>query len=112
MEKIAFQTIDWSAVQKTDHTGERGHATWQTVQLPGLRIRMVEYSPGYIADHWCRKGHVVQCLSGTFTSEMENGESFILSEGMTYIVSDEMSSHRSITKDGVKLLIVDGNFLQ
>lgn len=107
-----FQTIDWSAVEKTVHPGESGTAWWQTVQLPGLRIRIVEYSPGYLADHWCQKGHIVHCLQGEFTSELQNGENFRLSEGMSYVVADEMSSHRSVSTAGVKLLIVDGDFLK
>ena len=107
-----FQTIDWSAVEKTVHPGESGIAWWQTVQLPGLRIRIVEYSPGYLADHWCQKGHIVHCLQGEFTSELQNGENFRLSEGMSYVVADEMSSHRSVSTAGVKLLIVDGDFLK
>jgi len=77
-----------------------------------LRIRMVEYSPGYLADHWCKKGHIVHCLEGEFISELETGEEFKLTKGMTYIVSDELSSHRSISKTGVKLLIIDGDFLK
>ncbi len=72
---------------------------------------MVEYSAGYLADHWCQKGHIVHCLEGEFKSELETGETFILSKGMTYIVSDNLSSHRSITENGVKLLIIDGDFL-
>lgn len=112
MDKILFQTIDWSRVAKTIHPGETGNAIWQTIQLPGLRIRIVEYSPGYFANHWCTKGHIVQCLSGAFVSEMETGETFALSAGMTYVVSDDVSSHRSTTKSGVKLLIIDGDFLK
>ena len=73
---------------------------------------MVEYSPGYLADHWCSKGHIVHCLQGEFTSEMQSGESFHLSEGMSYVVADEMSSHRSVSPAGVKLLIIDGDFLK
>lgn len=107
-----FQTIDWTTIEKTLHPGERGTAWWQTLQLPGLRLRIVEYSPGYLADHWCQKGHVVHCLQGAFVSELQNGDRFELSEGMTYVVADEMSSHRSISDVGVKLLIVDGDFLQ
>ena len=80
--------------------------------MPGLRLRIVEYSPGYLADHWCKKGHIVYCLEGSFVSEMQNGESFSLSKGMSYIVSDEISSHRSLSKEGVKLLIIDGAFLE
>ena len=87
-------------------------AYWQTLQFGDLRIRLVEYSAGYLADHWCEKGHIVHCLEGSFVSEMENGEAFTLTEGMTYVVSDGASSHRSGTEEGVKLLIVDGAFLE
>jgi len=109
---IPFQTIDWSKIQRTIHQGETGTAFWQTVQLPGLRIRVVEYTAGYLADHWCRKGHIVHCLEGQFTSESADGRHSELTEGMTYVVTDEMSSHRSLTKGGVKLLIIDGDFLK
>ncbi|MDB5279410.1 MAG: hypothetical protein JWR61_4365 [Ferruginibacter sp.] len=112
LANIAFQTIDWSSIEKTIHPGETGEACWQTFQLPGLRLRIVEYSAGYIADHWCRKGHIVHCLSGELTSEMETGKWFTLTSGMTYVVSDNLSSHRSITKNAVKLLIIDGDFLK
>lgn len=109
---INFQKIDWSAIDKSVHHGETGVSHWQTLQFPELRIRIVEYSAGYLANHWCQKGHIVHCLEGEFVSEMENGEAFALTAGMTYIVSDELSSHRSISKNGVKLLIVDGDFLK
>lgn len=109
---IPFQTIDWLAVPKTEYHAETGIAFWQTVELPGLRIRIVEYSAGYLADHWCRKGHIVHCLEGEFVSESENGNHSILTSGMTYVVTDELSSHRSVTKNGVKLLIIDGDFLK
>ena len=109
---IPFQIIDWSAIPKTEHPGETGTAFWQTVQLPGLRIRIVEYQAGYLADHWCHKGHIVHCLEGEFTSESEDGQHSYLTPGMTYVVTDELSSHRSVTEKGVKLLIVDGDFLK
>lgn len=111
-KNIPFQAIDWSQVPKIEYKGEQGTAYWQTVQFCGLRIRQVEYSKGYLADHWCQKGHIVHCLEGEFVSELQNGESFTLKKGMTYIVSDDMSSHRSSTKDGVKVMIIDGDFLQ
>jgi len=109
---FSFQTIDWSSVAKTDHKGEEGIAFWQTLQLQGLRIRIVEYSKGYLADHWCKKGHIVHCLEGEFTSELQTGEKHYLTKGMTYVVSDDLSSHRSSTVEGVKLLIIDGDFLK
>ena len=97
---------------KEEHKGETGTSFWQTLQFDGLRVRIVEYSAGYLADHWCKKGHIVHCLSGEVINEHENGEKNILKEGMTYIVSDDLSSHRSVAKEKVKLLIVDGDFLK
>lgn len=109
---IPFQTIDWRTVEKTLHPGEAGSATWQTIRFAGLRIRLVEYTAGYMADHWCTKGHIVHCLEGAFVSELQTGELFSLTAGMTYVVSDDCSSHRSVTKEGVRLLIIDGDFLK
>ena len=112
MSNIPFQTIDWSIIAPTEHIGSTGVAWWRTVQFAGLRIRTVEYSAGYLADHWCQKGHIVHCMEGDFESEMADGSVFLLRAGMTYVVSDELSSHRSKTIYGVKLLIIDGDFLQ
>lgn len=112
MDKISFQTIDWNKIEKTEHPGETGTSFWQTLQFDNLRVRIVEYSAGYLADHWCRKGHIVHCLEGEFKSELENGQSFSLTKGMSYIVSDNLSSHRSVSENGVRLLIIDGDFLK
>ena len=109
---IPFQTIDWSLIPKTEFKGETGVASWKTLQFEGLRVRIVEYSKGYLADHWCQKGHIVHCLEGEFVSELQQGEKFTLSKGMTYVVTDNLSSHRSTTKDGVKVMIIDGDFLK
>jgi hypothetical protein len=126
MYKIPFTTIDWSGIEKTEHKGTTGTSFWQTIELgaclparQGLRIRIVEYSANYLADHWCTKGHVVHCLEGSFVTEMQTGEpacrqgrKMTLKPGMSYVVSDELSSHRSTSQPGVKLLIVDGDFLK
>ena len=109
--KIDFNTIDWDAIEKTEHKGEYGTSYWQTLEFAGLRIRIVEYTAGYLADHWCSKGHIVHCLEGEFDSELADGSIHTLRKGMTYVVSDNLSSHRSYSKQGVKLLIVDGDFL-
>ncbi|MDB5286013.1 MAG: hypothetical protein JWR05_962 [Mucilaginibacter sp.] len=111
MKGIDFQTVDWNQITATEHNGETGVAYWQTKVFDELRLRIVQYSAGYLADHWCKKGHVVHCLEGEFVSELQNGAQFTLTKGMTYIVSDELSTHRSISKTGVKLLIIDGEFL-
>ena len=106
-----FQIINLPELPKTEHKGETGTAYWQTFESNGLRMRIVEYSAGYLADHWCKKGHIVHCLEGEFVSELMNGEKFTLTQGMTYLVSDNLSAHRSITVNAVKLLIIDGDFL-
>ena len=108
---IPFELVEWNSIPGTIYPGENGSASWQTKQYNGLRIRTVTYSPGYIADHWCQKGHIVYCLEGSFESEMENGATVSLSKGMMYVVSDGLSSHRSVTKNGATLLIIDGHFL-
>jgi len=109
---IPFQTINWAAIPKTEHTGTTGVAYWQTMEFDGLRVRYVEYSKDYKADHWCEKGHIVYCLKGEVVNELKDGASSVLTPGMSYIVSDNLSSHRSITKNGVHLLIIDGDFLK
>lgn len=111
-QNIPFQTIDWEQIPKTEHGGETGTAYWRTLQFPGLRIRIVEYSKGYLADHWCEKGHIVHCLEGEVVSEEKRGKKSILKKGMSYVVSDGLSSHRSYSENGVKLMIIDGDFLK
>lgn len=118
---IPFQTTSWSSVPFAEHAGVTGVAHWKTVQYPGLRIRMVEYSPNYLADHWCEKGHIIYCIEGEMDTlvrpvlpggELADGSIHKLSAGMSYQVSDGMSSHRTSSKNGVKLFIVDGDFLK
>jgi hypothetical protein len=108
---IPFDVTDWSTVSSTTHPGETGVATWKTLQLGGLRIRMVEYSKNYLADHWCERGHLLFVLEGELLTELKDGKKFHMTSGMSYQVSDELSSHRSFTSTGAKLLIVDGSFL-
>ena len=108
---IPFQVTDWQHVPATEHPGETGMAYWRMLQLGSLRVRMVEYSPAYRADHWCQKGHLLFVLEGELTTELADGNLFQMMPGMSYEVSDELSSHRSFTEHGAKLLIVDGEFL-
>lgn len=112
MYTIPFHTLDWDKIEKVEYKGERGTSFWQTLLVDGLRVRIVEYTAGYLADHWCQKGHIVHCLEGEFVSELENGQKDILTKGMSYIVSNDLSSHRSTSVNGAKLLIIDGDFLK
>ncbi len=107
MTGIPFTLTDWSTVPRTEHPGESGTATWRTQTFGDLRVRMVEYSPGYLADHWCRKGHILLCLAGTLTTELEDGGSVVLTPGHSYQVADDTAAHRSRTESGATLFIVD-----
>jgi quercetin dioxygenase-like cupin family protein len=107
MSDIPFGTTDWAEVPRTEHKGERGVATWRTREFGGIRVRMVEYSPGYLADHWCTKGHILYCLEGELRTELRDGRAFTLRPGMSYQVADDAEPHRSSTEQGAKLFIVD-----
>lgn len=104
---IPFGTTDWSAVTPTEHAGERGTAWWRTQQFGPLRVRMVEYTPGYLADHWCQKGHILLCLEGELDTELADGRRYTLRPGMSYQVADGAEPHRSSTATGARLFIVD-----
>jgi quercetin dioxygenase-like cupin family protein len=107
MSGFPFSTTDWAQVTVTEHPGETGVATWRTQNFGDIRVRVVEYSPGYLADHWCSKGHVLLCLDGELETQLADGKSVILRPGQSYQVADGESSHRSATKSGAKLFIVD-----
>jgi hypothetical protein len=107
MTDIPFGTTDWSSVEATEHKGETGVATWRTRSFGGIRVRLVEYSPGYRADHWCSKGHILLCLEGELQTELADGRTFVLKPGMSYQVADNAEPHRSSTAGGAKLFIVD-----
>jgi hypothetical protein len=107
MNAIPFGTTDWSSIEPTQHRGERGVALWRTRHFGGIRVRMVEYSAGYLADHWCSKGHILLCMQGELHTELEDGRSFVLTPGMSYQVADNAEPHRSRTETGARLFIVD-----
>jgi quercetin dioxygenase-like cupin family protein len=107
MDEIPFGTTDWSAVAPTEHRGETGVAYWRTQDFAGIRVRMVEYTPGYVADHWCSKGHILLCLEGELETELEDGRRFTLTPGTSYQVADGAEAHKSSTAVGAKLFIVD-----
>lgn len=107
MSNIPFGTTDWSTVEPTHHKGETGSATWRTRKFGDLRVRMVEYTPGYLADHWCVKGHILFVLEGELVTELEDGREFVMKAGHSYQVADNAEPHRSRTATGAKLFVVD-----
>ena len=104
---IPFGITDWSQIERTEHKGERGFAHWSTQHFGNIRVRMVEYTPGYCADHWCVKGHIILCTEGELHTELDDGRKFTLKPGMGYQVADNAEPHRSYTELGAKLFIVD-----
>lgn len=104
---IPFGTTDWSTVEPVAHPGDAGTAYWRTCHFGGIRVRMVEYTPGYLADHWCHKGHILLCMEGQLDTELDDGRTFTLRPGMSYQVADNAEAHRSSTLVGAKLFIVD-----
>lgn len=107
MSNIPFGTTDWAAIEPTEHPGDAGVAYWRTQTFDDIRVRLVEYSPGYLADHWCSKGHILFCLEGQLDTELEDGQLVTLKPGMSYQVADDAEPHRSTTTIGAKLFIVD-----
>lgn len=107
LENIPFSTIDWEAITPTEHLGETGKALWRTFEMGNIRVRMVEYSANYKADHWCSRGHVLLVLQGELVTHLQDGRQVVLRAGMSYQLADNTQPHRSSTQTGVKLFIVD-----
>lgn len=107
IQDVPFGTTDWSEIKPTIHPGVTGEAYWRTLELGNIRVRMVEYSKDYFADHWCSRGHVLLVLEGELVTELDDGREFVLTQGMSYQVADDINPHRSHTKNGAKLFIVD-----
>jgi quercetin dioxygenase-like cupin family protein len=107
LQSFPFQILDWSSLKKEEYTGTTGKAYWQVMMMNDIRIRMVEYSAGYLADHWCNKGHIIYCIEGQMETELQDGRKYMLTKGMTYQVGDNNEAHRTSTKDGCRLFIVD-----
>ncbi|HEV8431673.1 MAG TPA: DHCW motif cupin fold protein [Pyrinomonadaceae bacterium] len=102
-----FSTTDWSTIEQTEHKGEQGFAYWRTQQLESIQVRMVDCTPGYISDHWCSKGHILLCIEGELHTELQDGRKFTLTPGTSFQVADDAELHRSYTRIGAKLFIVD-----
>ena len=107
LSDIPFGVTEWATVERTERRGDTGFAVWRTRHFGEVRVRMVEYSPGYAADHWCEKGHILLVLSGELNTVLEDGRRFTLKPGTSYQVADGAERHRSSTATGATLFIVD-----
>jgi len=107
IKDLQFGTVDWSGVPRERKAAEAGEARWRTKQFGDIRVRMVEYTPGYVSDHWCEKGHILLCLEGELRTELADGRTFTLTPGMSYHVADAAAPPRSTAPKGATLFIVD-----
>ncbi|HRC56152.1 MAG: DHCW motif cupin fold protein [Myxococcales bacterium] len=107
ISNLPFGVTDWSTIEPTRHPGEAGHALWRTQQFGDIRVRMVDYSAGYVADHFCEKGHILLCLDGELHTELRDGRVMTLRPGMSYQVADGAEAHRSRAPAGARLFVVD-----
>lgn len=107
IQDVPFMTTDWSKVPVTEHKGETGMAYWRTLEIGNIRVRMVEYTPNYVADHWCSRGHVLLVMDGELVTELQDGRKFAMTPGMSYQVATDAEAHKSSTTVGAKLFIVD-----
>lgn len=107
IQDVPFTTVDWSKIEPIKYPGITGEAYWRTFEMGNIRVRIVEYTPGYLADHWCSRGHVVLVLEGELVTELSDGRKVTLTPGSSYQVADEVNPHRSFTEKGAKLFIVD-----
>ena len=102
-----FQLINWTDVPAEKHNGISGFATWKIKLVGTIRIRLVEYSANYKADHWCAKGHIIYCIEGEMKTELKDGKTYNLQKGMSYILGDKNEPHASSSLRGCILFIVD-----
>ena len=109
---IPFEITDWNKIPTAENEGKSGYSRIRGFEQDGLKVRIVEYSADYLADHWCEKGHIVYCIDGECELELSDGRKFVLTKGMGFQVSDNLGSHRIFSKKGVKFFIVDGEFLK
>lgn len=107
MPEHEMTVTDWTQVEAEAHAGETGRAEWRVRRMGEIRIRMVEYSPGYRADHWCEKGHIIFCVAGSLEMELADGRTQRMKAGESYHVGDGKPGHRSRTEEGARLFIVD-----
>ena len=107
IDDVSFGTTDWAQVPIVEHAGEVGTARWRTCTFGEVRVRMVEYTAGYVADHWCSKGHILLVLEGELVTELDNGQTFTVPAGSSYQVADQQEAHRSRAPRGAKLFVVD-----
>ena len=105
---VPFTVTDWGGVPAVEHKGESGTSHGRTVEAGNVRARIVEYSPGYRADHWCARGHVLWVIEGDLTVELKDGGQYEMKKGMSFqAADDDQNPHLAWTAAGATVFIVD-----
>jgi quercetin dioxygenase-like cupin family protein len=107
IEDVPFSNIRWPEMPLSEQSGAVGYALSQTVETGNVRLRLVTFSPGYEADHWCSKGHVVFVLKGQLSTVLQDGRKFLTLQGESFCVGDNDGQHRAETDRGATVFIVD-----
>jgi len=74
-----------------------------------MTVPDVECGPGFFSIEIAK---MVKDSGRIIAAELQDEKQFTLKKGSTYLVSDELSSHRSISETRVKLLIIDVDILR
>ena len=99
---------DWSQISESVHPGASGTAAVHSHQLGDIQLRFVVYSPNYVADHWCHKGHIVFVIAGQLVIEHQHSLTYKLMPGMSYhVADDDEPPHRVISDNGATIFIID-----
>lgn len=108
IEGVPFTVTDWNRIETLEVVGENGRSLWRVFERGNLRVRIVEYSAGYKADHWCERGHILLVLEGELVIRLKDGREFALTSGMSFQASDdEKNPHLALTEKGARVFIAD-----
>jgi hypothetical protein len=107
MEHLPLEATDWGSVEEERQPGATGHAISKTRSYADVRVRFIEYTPGYLADHWCSKAHVIYCIAGEISIELDNGHRLNVRKGMSLATEQDGTRHRLSSDIGAVIFVVD-----
>jgi hypothetical protein len=108
IQNVDFTITDWEKIKPVEYPGESGTSYWRIFESGNVRVRVVEYSPGFKSDHFCSRGHILLILEGELGIKFKDGQIFRLVQGMSFQAEDdETNPHLVYTEKGAKVFIVD-----
>ena len=101
-------STDWSSLVSESVEGLSGNSRSKSIKYGNIRMRTMEYSPGFEADHWCPRGHIIFVLEGEITIKLKDETEQKISKGMSFICGDnETNPHMVYSKKGAFVIIID-----